>query len=256
MAEKLALIDKDLLLRLLGRTNPQPPINTSLRELSRAESELDDVISKSASPTQVKEIGNIITKRNFHKSNYENVPQSPPILTQAVQKSGVEDDPWASNTIETAPDKFQRNTKSLLEHIKKSGRLQWGQDGRLIKDGRVIPDTNILDLVHSLVRPRPTLRPPTGFAEFLETLQSTNVPRELMLNADNILKKLNKNVSKKKSKQGPPSRAPSFEESPPPTPTASRKKRRKRTRVTDDATPFSTPLSTRKKWMSIEDDDE
>ena len=41
MAEQLALIDKDLLLKLLGRDAPQPPANPFLREMGRAENELD-----------------------------------------------------------------------------------------------------------------------------------------------------------------------------------------------------------------------
>ena len=195
MAEKLALIDKDLLLRLLGRVNPQPPINPNLRELSRVENKLSDTLAQDPSPSQANVIGNLISKHNFHKSefekpNFDNSPQ-PPVTTQVTQSVG-ESDNWVGKTIDAAPTRYQRTAKSLLDHIRKSDSLGWNDRGELIRDGRIIENTNILDLVHSLVRPRPTLIPPPGSAEFLEALRSTNTPQELMLNAPNIITRLSK----------------------------------------------------------------
>ena len=198
--QKMALIDKDLLLRLLGRVNPRPPINPELREMGRAERELDDVISRKASSNQAKEIGHIISKHNFHKTNYENTPEGPPTLTRHLPTSSILDDAWASKTVDATPEKFQRNARSLLDHIKNSGRLGWDRDGQFVTDGKVLRGTNILDLVHSVVRPRRTSGPPEGAAEFLAALEAVNTPRELIQNAQVVRKKLNKQPIIKRSK--------------------------------------------------------
>ena len=71
MAEKLALIDKDLLLKLLGRVNPQPPINPSLRELSRVEDKLSETLTQGPTSSQAGMVGNLISKHDFHKANFE-----------------------------------------------------------------------------------------------------------------------------------------------------------------------------------------
>ena len=195
MAEKLALIDKDLLLKLLGRVNPQPPINPSLRELSRVEDKLSETLTQGPTSSQAGMVGNLISKHDFHKANFEKSnlvnPTAPPAGAQVSQSLG-ESDIWAGKTIDAAPARYQRTAKSLLEHIRKSDGLEWSPRGELIRDGRIIENTNILDLVHSLARPRPTLRPPLGSVKFLEALRSSNVPQELILNAPNIQAQLKK----------------------------------------------------------------
>ena len=232
MAEKLALVDKDQLLRLLGRVNPQPPPDPSLREMGRAESELDEVLSRDASSNQVKEIGHIIAKHNFHKTNYENEPQGPPMLTRHLPTSSVVDDSWAAKTVDATPGKFQRNARSLLEHIKNSGRVSWDKDGQLVADGTVLQGTNILDLIHSVVRPRRAFDLPKGAAEFLAALDRVNTPRELVQNAHNVRKKLNMRPPKKESKH-PPARKVTIAES--------------------ASTPVTTRAGRKKKWLKLGD---
>ena len=184
------MIDKDLLLRLLGRVNPQPPPNPYLREMGRAEAELDAEISQKPTSKRTKRIGNIIAKHNFHRINYEDTPQGPPLLSQAAPQPDAVLDPWSGKILETMPTKYQAPAKALLDHIKNSSRVRWGSDGQIFTDGNVIKGTNIYDLVHSLVRLRPTHTPPHGSAEFLKALESINAPTELMVNASNLKKKL------------------------------------------------------------------
>ena len=70
--------------------------------------------------------------------------------------------------------------------------------------------------MHSVVRPRPTLKPPTGAADFLEGLEDSNVPQDLMTNAKNIKKKLKVPTSKRKRTRAraSPTPTPSRDQSP------------------------------------------
>ena len=263
MAEQLALIDKDLLLRLLNRDAPQPPANPFLREMGRAENELDAELSKKPSSLQPKKVANIIAKRSFHKANYEGTPQLPAILNKTLPQSEEKSDPWTARILSAMPDKYQRASKALLDHITNSGRLQWGADGQIIQNGNVIKGSNIFDLVHSLTRLRPSQQPPHGAAEFLEALQSINVPQELIVNATNIKKKLKtgKAISRRR-KQTPPAEQFSDSDASEATPIPVRRKKKTRARSPDiDLTPFSTPQSipttakklSVKKWQRLKD---
>ena len=182
-ADKLALIDKDLLLRLLGRAKPTPPADPTLRELEHIDEAREEVLSQPimAAPNKVKTISNLISDHRTHKQKYENQTTRPPIAIRNPTSS-EESDEWQQKTLDAAPGRFQRATNSLMNHIRRSGRLDWNVSGQVIKDGQVIEGSNILDLVHAVTRPR-KIRPPPGAKIFVNTLNEINTPHELMINA-------------------------------------------------------------------------
>ena len=177
-ADKLALIDKDLLVRLLGRASPSPPVNPTLREINSIDAQLEETLDKKhVDPSlRVKEINRLISTHNTHQNNYENEG------TKVPNVKGPSDI-WAEKTIDASPSRFQRTAKSLLDHIKKSGRLDWNERGQLVIDGLSVPDSNILDLVHSVTRPR-KVTAPVGAKEFISALGDINTPKELIPNVN------------------------------------------------------------------------
>ena len=199
-SEPLVLVDKDLLLKLLGKINPQLPTDPTLREISNVENELNDVLNEPPSSLQNRKVTNLISKHNFHVKNYEDsklpqTPNRPP--TPTPQPYDQPQDTWTSKTIDASPPRFQRATKSLLDHISKSDSLNWNLRGELIFDGAPIEGSNILDLVHALVRPR-KIKPPPGSLEFVRGLVALNTPRELMTNITHIQKELSAGSNRKK----------------------------------------------------------
>ena len=181
MAEKLVLVDKDLLLKMLGKlqTPNAPPTNPTLREINHLDSELATTTldTTMAEPLRVKKINNLIAKHNIQQEHFESGPASP-----VTQPAAQPEDAWAKKTLSLIPQKSQRITRSLLEHIKSSGRLDWDEAGRLVKDGTRVQDSNILDLVHGVTRTR-KIAPPPGSAEFVDMLHQINTPLELIPNA-------------------------------------------------------------------------
>lgn len=63
----------------------------------------------------------------------------------------------------------------------RNGIYQISSKGHIKVHGQVVPESNILDLVHYAIRPRrKTAPPPAGWNAFLEFLRMNNVPKELL----------------------------------------------------------------------------
>ena len=187
MAEKLKLIDADLLMKLLNQSKPtpSPPINPTLRELNHIENSINTTLAGKSSPAQVSEINNLIAKYKTYQENYESRPQVPPISNIPVEADNSSND-WIEKAVDSAPPAHRRQIKGLLNHIKKLPGMGWDSQGRLIRAGQVIPNTNILDLAHSVIRPRKTFTPP-GVYEFISSLTENNTPLEFLSNAQKLL---------------------------------------------------------------------
>ena len=87
--------------------------------------------------------------------------------------------------LNATPGRFQRTTKILLDHIKGSNKMNWDRAGRLVIDRAVVEGRNVLDLVHSVTRPR-KIATPAGADVFLKTLAEINTPTELVHNAKSL----------------------------------------------------------------------
>ena len=183
MAEKLALIDKDLLIRLLSRNiPPAPPPNPVLKQMDRIDEQLQSTLEQDT-PERIKsqKINELLLKHDTFHKQYDNqfgMVQSVPPATAPLT------DPWRIKTVVTAPLRNKKITEGLLDHIKSSNRMQWDDDGRVVVDGTTIPGTNILDLVHSVTRKRTKAPIPEGSDKFLKILNEINTPRELVPNLD------------------------------------------------------------------------
>ena len=186
MAEKLALIDKDLLMRLLSRNvPPAPPHNPVLKQMERLDNQLQSTLESSNVSDRIKsrKVNELLFKHDNFNKQYENqIGPQIPIASQAT--ASADRDAWTSKTVSTAPLKNKKITEALMEHIKSSDRLGWDGQGRLMIDGAPIQNTNILDLVHAVTRRRIKTKTPEGTSEFINVLDSINTPRELLPNLD------------------------------------------------------------------------
>ena len=190
MAEKLALIDKDLLLRLLSRESrgpPAPPPNPVLTHMDRIDQELQSTIddSKTSGRLKTQKINELLSKHDtFHKQYDNQSGHSNQLGNVSNLGTPPSNDIWRDKTVVAAPPRTKKITEGLLDHIKSSNRMHWDNDGRLVIDGMSIPGTNILDLVHSMTRKRTKATIPVGSDQFLKVLNEINTPRELLPNVD------------------------------------------------------------------------
>ena len=204
MAEKLALIDKDLLMRLISKNTPVlPPANPVLKEMSRIDDELESTLQNSKTPDRVKsrKLNQLLFKHdNFHKQ-YDQ-PAPPPALTTPTVA-----DPWEIKTVNAAPLKNKKLTESLMTHLKLSNKINWDSQGRLIIDGVTYPSTNILDLVHGVTRKRVKAKVPEGTSEFIRALGSINTPQELAPNMEFLKNAKPQEAPRKLLKKNKPTRS-------------------------------------------------
>jgi hypothetical protein len=70
----------------------------------------------------------------------------------------------------------------LLNFIRKQDNIVIEPNGEVSINGNRIPESNIVDLVHDIVRDRKTFKPPAGSSSFLKALKSANVPLEYIGN--------------------------------------------------------------------------
>lgn len=86
-----------------------------------------------------------------------------------------------SDIASTVPKQFRTKAEQLAEWIKHSGTMSWDETGRLIVDGKVMENTNIIDLINDALRKRKKFAP-HGRDIFVENLRKRNAPRELVGN--------------------------------------------------------------------------
>ena len=78
---------------------------------------------------------------------------------------------------------MRRKADALMKRIKEHPDMMWNERGEFIYQGRLIPGTNIIDLVSDVLRKRKTVTP-HGWQEFARALRGINAPREWIGNTD------------------------------------------------------------------------
>ncbi len=81
----------------------------------------------------------------------------------------------------TLPKTLKDKGEIILDYLERSGTHSLSSKGELIHNGRVIPNSNIIDLVHHKLRTRKKIvDPPHAYSIFHQTLFDINVPQEIL----------------------------------------------------------------------------
>ena len=195
MATKLALIDSDLLLRLLDKRvdRASPPDHPILREMSTIDRQMHGALNDPdlSDLAKSQKINSLLSKHDTFSRQFENQPPPTVAVQPAREDSERQDrDHWYSKIVDSMPATIKHKARNLLDHIRTSKNLQWDRDGRIVIDDVTVPGSNVVDLVHGLTRMRKTHSAPEGSSQFLEALDKINTPKELVPNADAIRKKI------------------------------------------------------------------
>ena len=78
----------------------------------------------------------------------------------------------------TLPKALQEKGRQLVSRLKTA---QWSDKGELLRDGTAVPGSNVIDLVHDLLRKRKT-SDPIGWQQFASQMRAANIPMELVGN--------------------------------------------------------------------------
>ena len=79
--------------------------------------------------------------------------------------------------------RYTNKARGLFDHLKQLPGMRWNEKNEMIYNDRVIPGSNLIDLVHTYVKPgRRGAAKPAGWHEFGQALLTNNVPRTLITN--------------------------------------------------------------------------
>ena len=83
-----------------------------------------------------------------------------------------------AEVVTTLPKGLQEKGRQLVSHLK---TIKWNDRGELLHEGVVVPGSNMVDLVHDLLRNRKTSEP-AGWQQFASQMHAANIPMELVGN--------------------------------------------------------------------------
>ena len=191
MAAKLSLIDTELLLKLLDKRSdrapslPVPPPHPILREMTHIDDQMRGTLADAnlSDLSKSQKINSLLSKHDNFTRQFENQPPPTVNVDQRPYQEQEAQDHWYSKTVDSMPVSLRQKAINLLDHIKSTKNIQWDRDGRIVIDNATLEGTNVLDLVHGATRTRKNQPTPSGARQFLEALDKSNTPTELVPNA-------------------------------------------------------------------------
>jgi len=155
------------------------PVDDTLKSL---DSEMLNMISNQELPLDLKMIkyNQILQRYNFlqterNKPYKVEIEESHPILMKTFD-----------HILEGIPKKQLHIAKSLLDFISKQQNIQVESNGELTINGMKINNSNIVDLIHDLVRDRKTHPAPAGIKQVAKALKQANIPLEYIGNKNRL----------------------------------------------------------------------
>lgn len=203
MSRKMVLVPETMLLELKGKLPKSPEFQATIglgQQLDQIETRTDLTPEEKAAlyghqlyryrnylreaRNQGKEKIIIPEKPATENEPADPAPPPPPPPPPAAEASEME-----QQVIKSVPGNMQKKAGLLLDRLKKTKVLKWNDDGEISYRGKMIPDSNIVDLVTNTMKTRPPKRLgfPIGNDEFAQALKETNIPRDYVQNP-NVIK--------------------------------------------------------------------
>lgn len=115
--------------------------------------------------------------KNFReKVGFGEKPAAEATIIQTSENTGKDTSPVS--LISAIPKSHRGKAEKLLDHLKKSGRVTWDKNNSLIVDGKLLPNTNLQQLVYDSVAENKKSQP-VGWREFTKTLNEIGVPESI-----------------------------------------------------------------------------
>lgn len=86
--------------------------------------------------------------------------------------------------LDSVPKQYKTKANALLNYMKSDKDVEWDDQARLILKGKVIPTSNIVDLIHDGLRMRKKAKRPVGWKELSRHFAGKNIPTELIGNEE------------------------------------------------------------------------
>lgn len=227
-AKKMVIVSTDALQRMQTQQN-QPQQQQSHTKAHDTVSELDREMMRLLNDKSLNDQDKWhqyqqVLQRYLYFSAEKRKPIQLPIVDltdgRNVKSSGLSID----DIVDTFPKTYKQDAKSLLKVLeKRKDLIDWDSDGILHIHGERVPNSNVIDVLHDVIRARKSIQP-VGWHQFMHTLKQINVPHEFITNPlsreflarikDNPSDDLDRNVSlgiiKQIQSKTPESTSPSY----------------------------------------------
>ena len=176
----MALVDPKLLeaLNTVPSIKPQDPVIAKMTELDQQmKAALDspgDVAHKVQTYNQI--LQRFLLQQENHEQTPIQVQIKPPPLSR--EKS----DPVEADVMASLPKSFHSKAEYLLTRLRNDPNVDWNARGEVSLDHRLIPGSNLADLINDIFRDKKSVFDPVGSLEFANHLHAMNVPREFIGN--------------------------------------------------------------------------
>ena len=182
---KMALVDPRLLKSLHENTTPQPPVDNILRDI---DAEMTSILGSDADVSEKVRLYNQVLLRYNEMTKTRAAKPTPVVVMKAatvdneaaapVETAAVGQSTEPANIVGTLPKTLQEKGRQLLVRL---STVAWNERGELMHGGVAIHGSNVVDLVHDLLRNRKTTDP-VGCRQFANQMRAANVPMELVGN--------------------------------------------------------------------------
>ena len=81
-----------------------------------------------------------------------------------------------TSILSSVPRTYRVEGRKLVELRKRTPQISWSPTGEVSIRGKIIPNSNISELVNDILRHRQRASPPTGWQSFIEALVKDIIP--------------------------------------------------------------------------------
>lgn len=128
-----------------------------------------------------------VLQRFLHVSTANRQPINLPIVDQDVDEQRQSSSSSSSKNItndideeiiDSLPAIYRNESRGLLRAFRRRGAhaLRWDPNGTVYVNNQQIPESNIFDIIHSIVRARKMDHLPTGWTEVMNVVKELNIP--------------------------------------------------------------------------------
>ena len=186
-AKKMLLVDPDTIKRLQPAQDmltpapvPPPPPSPhdviSLTPEVSAELDMSRILAKTNISEREKwQLFSVALTRYLHYLS-ESYPRIEPTPEVEIVQTGLK-----SDLLSTLPVTARDRGVALYNRLLDSKVITWEDTGLVSVRGKTITNSSIVDLISDVVRNR-EFSNPAGWQQFMETLSTLNVPREMIVN--------------------------------------------------------------------------
>ena len=174
---KLKLIDSNLLLDIIRASRPQPPVDQDLTLSNDANNKIDTLLQQPPSVENKAKLQSELNNQSLFLDKFYTKNSSPPSSPPQQEEIEKQQPNNSDQVIDFFGVQEKKRVKPILDKINSQhSKLTWDKDHRLVINGRVIPQSNIYDLIKVVTGKSKIVKPTPGLQTFIKHLTELNIP--------------------------------------------------------------------------------